>query len=141
MLELTDTLHNILPSPLEVTAERGMSNAELERVLPGYDAVIVRSANKVTRSMLVASPRLAAVGRAGSGVDNIDLVAAAELGVPVVNAPTGNARSVAGEMSSSRFVSRALVHSSVRVRLIMCEISWPWECCSGEMFRQGDKCA
>lgn len=46
--------------------------------------------------MLVSSSRLAVVGRAGSGVDNIDLVAAAELGVPVVNSPTGNTRSVAG---------------------------------------------
>lgn len=73
-----------------------MSDADLQNVLPGYDAVVVRSANRITRSMLTSSPQLAAVGRAGSGVDNIDLQAAAELGVPVVNAPTGNARSVAG---------------------------------------------
>lgn len=75
-----------------------MSDAELESVLPGYDAVIVRSANCVTRRMLEASPRVAVVGRAGSGVDNIDLEAAQELGVPVVNAPTGNAGSVAGQL-------------------------------------------
>lgn len=75
-----------------------MSDAELERVLPGYDAVIVRSANRVTRRMLETSPRVAVVGRAGSGVDNIDLNAAQELGVPVVNAPTGNAGSVAGQL-------------------------------------------
>lgn len=112
-----------------------MSNAELERVLPAYDAVIVRSANKVTRSMLAASPRLAAVGRAGSGVDNIDLVAAAELGVPVVNSPTGNARSVAGEMTSTRFVPRTFVCSSLRMLVIIRDSSWPWECCSGKMFR------
>lgn len=74
-----------------------MSDGELEQALPGYDAVVVRSANRITRSMLVASPRVAVVGRAGSGVDNIDLEAAAELGVPVVNAPTGNAGSVAGK--------------------------------------------
>lgn len=49
--------------------------------------------------MLVASPRVAIVGRAGSGVDNIDLQAASELGVPVVNAPTGNAGSVAGQLT------------------------------------------
>lgn len=75
-----------------------MSDAELERVLPGYDAVIVRSVNRVTRRMLETSPRVAVVGRAGSGVDNIDLNAAQELGVPVVNAPTGNAGSVAGQI-------------------------------------------
>lgn len=82
---------------LEITPAHGMSDAELEQVLPGYDAVVVRSANRVTRGMLVASPRVAVVGRAGSGVDNIDLDAAFELGVPVVNAPTGNAGSVAGQ--------------------------------------------
>lgn len=74
-----------------------MPNEDLERVLPEYDGVVVRSANRITRRMLASSPRLAVVGRAGSGVDNIDLTAAAELGVPVVNAPTGNARSVAGD--------------------------------------------
>lgn len=74
-----------------------MSDDELEQVLPAYDAVVVRSANRITRSMLLSSPRVAVVGRAGSGVDNIDLEAASELGVPVVNAPTGNAGSVAGQ--------------------------------------------
>lgn len=80
-----------------------MSDAELEGVLPGYDAVVVRSANRVTHSMLAASPRVAVVGRAGSGVDNIDLDAAAELGVAVVNAPTGNAGSVAGQSTNYRW--------------------------------------
>ena len=83
---------------LEVTPAHGMSDAELEQILPEYDAVVVRSANRITRSMLVASPRVAVVGRAGSGVDNIDLDAALELGVPVVNAPTANAGSVAGQL-------------------------------------------
>eukprot|EP00752_Nemacystus_decipiens_P010137 g9033.t1 len=79
----------------QVTVKHGISDADLEDVLPSFDAVIVRSANRITRRMLVASPRVAIVGRAGSGVDNIDLQAASELGVPVVNAPTGNAGSVA----------------------------------------------
>lgn len=83
-------------TPDKVTVRHGVSDAELEKVLPSFDAVVVRSANRITRSMLVASPRVAIVGRAGSGVDNIDLQAASELGVPVVNAPTGNAGSVAG---------------------------------------------
>lgn len=75
-----------------------MTDTELEQALPTFDAVVVRSANRITREMLVASPRCAIVGRAGSGVDNIDLTAASELGVPVVNAPTGNAGSVAGQL-------------------------------------------
>lgn len=87
---------------MKVTAAHGLSDTELEQVLPAYDAVVVRSANRITRSMLVASPRVAIVGRAGSGVDNIDLKAASELGVPVVNAPTGNAGSVAGQTTRMR---------------------------------------
>ena len=86
----------MLPSPNKVTVRHGISDAELEKVLPSFDGIVVRSANRITRSMLVASPRVAIVGRAGSGVDNIDLQAASELGVPVVNSPTGNAGSVAG---------------------------------------------
>lgn len=87
-----------------------MSDADLDRVLPDYDAVVVRSANRVTRQMLVNSPRVAVVGRAGSGVDNIDLDAAFELGVPVVNAPTGNAGSVAGQVLLIRLVCGAHMH-------------------------------
>lgn len=83
-------------SPYKVSVRHGISDTELEKLLPSFDAVVVRSANRITRNMLVASPRVAIVGRAGSGVDNIDLKAASELGVPVVNAPTGNAGSVAG---------------------------------------------
>lgn len=79
-----------------MTIRHGINDTELEELLPSFDAVVVRSANRITRSMLLASPRVAIVGRAGSGVDNIDLQAASELGVPIVNAPTGNAGSVAG---------------------------------------------
>ncbi|CAM9275220.1 unnamed protein product [Discosporangium mesarthrocarpum] len=79
----------------QVTTMSDVRDEELERALPGYEAVVVRSANRVTRQMMASNPRLAVVGRAGSGTDNIDLVAAAELGIPVVNAPSGNARSVA----------------------------------------------
>lgn len=81
----------------EVTTAYGISDAKLEHALPEYDAVIIRSANRITRRMILSSPQLAAIGRAGSGVDNIDLEAACEFGVPVVNAPSGNARSVAGQ--------------------------------------------
>lgn len=99
---MTDVMAPLNLFVIKVTAAHGISDTELERVLPAYDAVVVRSANQITRSMLVASPRVAIVGRAGSGVDNIDLKAASELGVPVVNAPTGNAGSVAGQLTQMR---------------------------------------
>ncbi len=59
--------------------------------LPHYDAVVVRSATKMTAELIEAGrPRLRVIGRAGIGVDNIDVSAATDLGVLVVNAPTAN---------------------------------------------------
>jgi D-3-phosphoglycerate dehydrogenase len=63
---------------------------QLLEVLPEYDALVVRSMTKVTREVLAAGKRLRVVGRAGIGVDNIDVPAATERGVLVVNAPTAN---------------------------------------------------
>jgi D-3-phosphoglycerate dehydrogenase / 2-oxoglutarate reductase len=63
--------------------------------LADADALIVRSATRVTRELLAAGPSLRVVGRAGVGVDNIDLDAATERGVLVMNTPGGNAVSVA----------------------------------------------
>ena len=63
----------------------------LAELLGGYDAVIVRSATKMTAELIEAGrPRLRVIGRAGIGVDNIDVAAATDLGVLVVNAPTAN---------------------------------------------------
>jgi D-3-phosphoglycerate dehydrogenase / 2-oxoglutarate reductase len=62
----------------------------LLELVADYDAVVVRSATKVTADMLKAGKKLKVVGRAGVGVDNVDVAAATELGVLVVNAPTAN---------------------------------------------------
>ena len=74
----------------EVDVKTGMQPDELRSVIGGYDALIVRSETKVTADVIAAAPRLQTVGRAGVGVDNIDIDAATEHGVAVVNAPTGN---------------------------------------------------
>jgi D-3-phosphoglycerate dehydrogenase len=63
--------------------------------LPQADALIVRSAVKVTKEVLEKAPRLRVIGRAGVGVDNVDLNAATAAGVIVMNTPGGNAVSVA----------------------------------------------
>ena len=63
--------------------------------LDGADGLIVRSATKVTRELLASARGLSVVGRAGVGVDNIDLIAATERGVAVLNAPAGNTVSAA----------------------------------------------
>lgn len=60
-----------------------------------YDALVVRSATRLSPELLRAAPRLAVVGRAGVGVDNIPLDVATELGIAVINAPAGNSVSVA----------------------------------------------
>src|SRR5579883_1601583 len=60
--------------------------------LAGADALLVRSAVQVTREVLAQAPRLRVIGRAGVGVDNVDLDAATEAGVLVMNAPGGGKR-------------------------------------------------
>lgn len=62
--------------------------------LEGFDAIIVRSATKLTREVINASKGLKVIGRAGVGVDNIDLDAAIEAGIIVVNAPRASTKSV-----------------------------------------------
>lgn len=70
------------------------------------DALIVRSATRVTREMLARAPRLQAVGRAGVGVDNIDIPAATERGIAVFNAPGGNTIAAA-ELTMALLISVA----------------------------------
>ncbi|MQA31620.1 MAG: phosphoglycerate dehydrogenase [Luteitalea sp.] len=79
----------------QVDASTGRSPADLASDLADADALLVRSATKVTKDLLAAAPRLRVVGRAGTGVDNIDVVAASSRGVLVVNAPGANSISVA----------------------------------------------
>jgi len=63
---------------------------EFKGSLAGADALIVRSVTKVTREMIAGATQLRAIGRAGVGVDNVDLRAASEKGIAVFNAPGGN---------------------------------------------------
>ncbi|HUW63215.1 MAG TPA: phosphoglycerate dehydrogenase [Spirochaetia bacterium] len=75
---------------LDIDVRGKMSEDELCAIIGGYEAVIVRSATKITARVLEAGRLLKVVGRAGVGVDNIDLDAATRQGVLVVNAPDGN---------------------------------------------------
>ena len=74
----------------EVDERPGLSAAEYAAVLPDYDALVVRSQVKVDAELIAAGRRLVVIGRAGVGVDNVDLDAATRAGIVVVNAPTGN---------------------------------------------------
>lgn len=74
----------------EVEVATGLGVEELKAKLADCDALVVRSETKVTAEVLEAAPKLRVVGRAGVGVDNIDIEAATRCGVLVLNAPTGN---------------------------------------------------
>jgi D-3-phosphoglycerate dehydrogenase len=74
----------------EVDVSTGLDPEELIARIPAYDALVVRSETKVTAAVFAAATRLRVVGRAGVGVDNIDIEAATRHGVLVLNAPTGN---------------------------------------------------
>ncbi|MDX1999870.1 MAG: hydroxyacid dehydrogenase [Thermoanaerobaculia bacterium] len=74
----------------EVTLLADADRPRLAEILPAYDALVVRSMTKVTRALIAAGTKLRVIGRAGIGVDNIDVPAATEHGILVVNAPTAN---------------------------------------------------
>jgi D-3-phosphoglycerate dehydrogenase / 2-oxoglutarate reductase len=78
-----------------VDVRLGLTADELVEVAPGAAALIIRSATQVTREVLEAAPELVVVGRAGIGLDNVDVEAATERGVMVVNAPQSNILSAA----------------------------------------------
>jgi len=79
----------------DVDAREGLSPDQLLEAVVGAHALIIRSATKVTAEVLAAGTSLQVVGRAGVGLDNVDVDAATERGVMVVNAPTSNILSVA----------------------------------------------
>src|SRR5690625_3320544 len=80
---------------IEVVVDTGLSAAELVNKIGAYDGLLVRSQTQVTREVIEKGHNLKVIGRAGVGVDNIDLDAATENGIVVVNAPDGNTNSAA----------------------------------------------
>src|SRR5436309_7658024 len=79
----------------DVDVRLGLSSDELLNAVPGANALIVRSATKVTEPVLGAAADLIVVGRAGIGLDNVDVAAATRRGIMVVNAPQSNILSAA----------------------------------------------
>jgi len=85
----------LLEQEHEVDVRVGMSREEYLAALPDYDALLVRSGVKADAEAIAAGSRLVVIGRAGVGVDNIDIPAATAAGITVVNAPTGNTTAAA----------------------------------------------
>ncbi|MFN7943698.1 MAG: phosphoglycerate dehydrogenase [Thermoanaerobaculia bacterium] len=74
----------------EVVELAAADRGRLKELLADFDALVVRSATKVTRELMAGARHLRVIGRAGIGVDNVDVAAATERGILVVNAPTAN---------------------------------------------------
>src|SRR5437762_11906714 len=101
----------------EVTVVSKLAEAELVRRIPEFDALVVRSETRVTAPVIEAGRRLRVVGRAGVGVDNIDVSAATRKGIVVVIAPRGNIvaaaeHTIAIVFALARWVPQA--HASVK---------------------------
>src|SRR5690242_16465787 len=75
---------------VEADVKTGLSKEELLKIVDQYDGMAIRSATKVTADVIKAAKNLKVVGRAGIGVDNVDIPAATAAGVIVMNTPFGN---------------------------------------------------
>ena len=75
---------------VEVDVKTGLKPDELKAIIGNYDGLAIRSATKVTKEILEAATNLKVVGRAGIGVDNVDIPAATARGIVVMNTPFGN---------------------------------------------------
>ena len=101
----------------EAVVNTGMSEDELLKVIGEYDGLIVRSATKVTAKILEKAGKLKGVARAGVGVDNIDISAATQKGILVMNTPGGNTLSAAEHtMALMLALSRNVVPACVSLK-------------------------
>jgi D-3-phosphoglycerate dehydrogenase / 2-oxoglutarate reductase len=97
---------------LEVDVKTGLKPDELKAIVGEYDGLAIRSATKVTAEIIAAADRLKVVGRAGIGVDNVDIPAATGRGIVVMNTPDGNSittaeHTIALMLSLARQISAA----------------------------------
>ncbi|HBR69448.1 MAG TPA: phosphoglycerate dehydrogenase [Rhodospirillaceae bacterium] len=92
----------------------GLSPAEQLKIIPEYDGLAIRSATKVTPDMIAAAKNLKVVGRAGIGVDNVDVTKATEAGIVVMNTPFGNSITTAEHAIAMMFaLARQIPQASV----------------------------
>ena len=93
--KINEAAGKILDGVAQVEYIPTLSEDELAQKIKGYDALMVRSQTKVTKKILDSADKLKIVGRAGVGVDNIDIEAATQNGIIVVNSPDGNTNAAA----------------------------------------------
>ena len=88
---------------IEVDIKVGLEKAELAEIIGEYDGLVVRSATKVSAKIIARADKLKVIGRAGIGVDNIDIAAATARGIIVMNTPFGNSITTAEHSISPMF--------------------------------------
>ena len=93
--KINETAGRIIEQTAQVDFLPTMTEEELIKIIPQYDAMMVRSQTKVTAKIIEAGTNLKIIGRAGVGVDNIDVEAATQKGIIVVNSPDGNTMAAA----------------------------------------------
>ena len=99
---------------VEVDVKTGLSEADLIAIIGDYDGLAIRSATKVNAKVLGAATKLKVVGRAGIGVDNVDLAAATERNVLVMNTPFGNSVTTAEHAIAMLLaLARQIPHANV----------------------------
>jgi len=101
----------------QVDCKYDLSPEELKEIIPAYDALIIRSGTRVTAEIIAAADRLKYIGRAGVGLDNVDLKAATQKGIVAMNTPAGNTTATAEQtMSLILALSRNIPQACASVR-------------------------
>lgn len=114
---IDETGIKILSQVAQVDVKTGLPPEELVKIIGEYDALMIRSGTQVTKEIIEAADQLKIIGRAGVGVDNVDINAATRKGIIVVNSPEGNTiaaaeHALAMMLSLSRYIPAA--HASVK---------------------------
>jgi len=107
----------VLKQNAEVDVKTNLNLEELISIIGQYEALIVRSETKVTQKVIEAGKKLQVIARAGVGIDNIDVEAATQRGIVVVNAPTANTmaaaeHTIAMMLALARHIPQAHAHLS-----------------------------
>ena len=97
---ISDSMSNIAQkifekNNIQFDVKTGLSEEEIIKIIPEYDGMVVRSATKVTKNIISAAKKLKVIGRAGAGVDNIDVLTAKKNNMIVMNTPGGNSNATA----------------------------------------------
>ncbi len=102
----------ILSQVATVDVKTGLSREELVSIIPEYDGIMIRSGTRLTKEIIEAGKNLKIIGRAGVGVDNVDVPTATRMGIVVVNSPEGNTiaaaeHTIAMMLALSRYIPDA----------------------------------